>query len=135
MSETIGQRVRRLRILAGLSQRELQTERVSYAYLSRIENEQRVPSVKALRELAPKLGVSVHYLETGDEDPLWTAWRVIDDLLRERDRTLRTIRRLRRDLDQAEKRVRHQAGLDFDLIQAVREAAERAINHREEATR
>jgi tetratricopeptide (TPR) repeat protein len=40
---------------------------VSYAYISRIEADARHPSVKALRKLAAKLGVSAEYLETGSE--------------------------------------------------------------------
>ncbi len=40
---------------------------VSYAYISRIEAGTRQPSVKALRKLAVKLGVSAEYLETGSE--------------------------------------------------------------------
>jgi transcriptional regulator with XRE-family HTH domain len=63
--ETVGQRLRRLRHERGLSQRELASPGVSYAYISRIEAGARRPSVKALRKLAPKLGVSVEYLETG----------------------------------------------------------------------
>src|SRR5881296_3137320 len=63
--ETVGQRLRRLRYERGLSQRELASPGVSYAYISRIEGGARRPSVKALRQLAPKLGVSVEYLETG----------------------------------------------------------------------
>src|SRR5213592_858013 len=65
--ETIGQRLKRLRLERGLSQRELAAPGVSYAYISRIEAGTRQPSVKALRKLAPKLGVSVDYLETGSE--------------------------------------------------------------------
>jgi transcriptional regulator with XRE-family HTH domain len=65
----IGRRLRELRKRAGLSQRELSAPGVSYAYISRIEAGARRPSVKALRQLAPRLGVSVHYLETGEEDP------------------------------------------------------------------
>lgn len=65
--ETIGQRLRRLRLDRGLSQRELSAPGVSYAYISRIEAGTRQPSVKALRKLAPKLGVSTEYLETGSE--------------------------------------------------------------------
>jgi tetratricopeptide (TPR) repeat protein len=65
--ETIGQRLRRLRVDRGLSQRELSGPGVSYAYISRIEAGARRPSVKALRTLAPKLGVSVEYLETGSD--------------------------------------------------------------------
>ena len=66
-AETIGQRLRRLRHERGLSQRELAGPGVSYAYISRIEAGARRPSVKALRMLARKLGVSADYLETGSE--------------------------------------------------------------------
>src|SRR5919198_1457112 len=65
--ESIGQRLRRLRLERGLSQRDLASPGVSYAYISRIEAGARRPSVKALRMLAPKLGVSVEYLETGSD--------------------------------------------------------------------
>src|SRR5919204_2079410 len=65
--ETIGERLRRLRLERGLSQRQLASPGVSYAYISRIEAGARRPSVKALRQLAPKLGVSVEYLETGSD--------------------------------------------------------------------
>jgi transcriptional regulator with XRE-family HTH domain len=63
--ETIGQRLRRLRLAAHLSQRDLSSPGVSYAYISRIEAGARRPSVKALRQLAPKLGVTEAYLESG----------------------------------------------------------------------
>jgi len=67
LGETIGQRLRRLRQERGLSQRQLAGPGVSYAYISRIEGCARRPSVKALRTLARKLGVSADYLETGSE--------------------------------------------------------------------
>jgi transcriptional regulator with XRE-family HTH domain len=66
-TESIGQRLRRLRLERGLSQRALAEPGVSYAYISRIEASTRQPSVKALRKLAPKLGVSADYLETGSD--------------------------------------------------------------------
>ena len=65
--ETIGQRLKRLRLERGLSQRELSAPGVSYAYISRIEAGTRQPSVKALRRLAAKLRVSADYLETGSD--------------------------------------------------------------------
>lgn len=65
--EPIGVRLRRLRLERDLSQRELASPGVSYAYISRIEAGTRRPSVKALRMLARKLGVSPEYLETGSE--------------------------------------------------------------------
>src|SRR5258708_16719706 len=63
--ETIGERLKRLRLDRGLSQRDLAAPGVSYAYISRIEAGARQPSVKAPRKLAAKLGGSVEYLETG----------------------------------------------------------------------
>jgi transcriptional regulator with XRE-family HTH domain len=64
-TEDIGARLKRLRLDRGLSQRDLSSPGVSYAYISRIEAGARTPSVKALRRLAQKLNVSVEYLETG----------------------------------------------------------------------
>src|SRR5919108_414500 len=63
--EPVGARLKRLRLQRGLSQRDLSSPGVSYAYISRIEAGARTPSVKALRKLSQKLGVSVEYLETG----------------------------------------------------------------------
>jgi transcriptional regulator with XRE-family HTH domain len=63
--ETVGERLRRLRVERGLSQRDLSGPGISYAYISRIEAGARRPSVKALRMLAKKLGVTPGYLETG----------------------------------------------------------------------
>src|ERR671932_2871849 len=65
--ESIGQRLRRLRLEKGLSQRELAGPGVSYAYVSRIEGGQRRPSLRAVRVLARKLGVTAEYLETGSD--------------------------------------------------------------------
>src|SRR2546428_10824626 len=63
--ESVGARLKRLRLQRGYSQRDLSSPGVSYAYISRIEAGARTPSVKALRKLSQKLGVSVEYLETG----------------------------------------------------------------------
>src|SRR5438034_1614499 len=63
--EGVGARLKRLRVKRGFSQRDLSSPGVSYAYISRIEAGARTPSVKALRKLSQKLGVSVEYLETG----------------------------------------------------------------------
>src|SRR5881397_3220982 len=62
-AETIGARLKRLRLQRNLSQRDLSSPGVSYAYISRIEAGARTPSVKALRKLSQKLKVSVEYLE------------------------------------------------------------------------
>src|SRR4051794_8544729 len=63
--ETVGERLRRLRKERRLSQRDLSSPGITYAYISRIEAGARTPSVKALRMLAQKLGVTPEYLETG----------------------------------------------------------------------
>ena len=54
---------------SGSGQRALASEGVTYAYISRLEANARTPSIKALRKLATKLDVSVHWLETGEQDP------------------------------------------------------------------
>jgi transcriptional regulator with XRE-family HTH domain len=79
--ETIGERLRRLRVERGLSQRQLSTDRAGYAYISRIEAGTRNPSVKVLRELADKLGVNAHYLETGEQDLEWVLEPISEILL------------------------------------------------------
>jgi transcriptional regulator with XRE-family HTH domain len=68
--EGIAERLRRLRLERGMSQRDLSSPGVSYAYISRIEAGARTPSVKAMRLLAQKLGVTVEQLETGERTPL-----------------------------------------------------------------
>jgi transcriptional regulator with XRE-family HTH domain len=67
--EGIGQRIKRLRLEHGLSQRDLSSPGISYAYISRIEADARTPSVKALRRIAGNLGVTVEHLETGKPTP------------------------------------------------------------------
>jgi transcriptional regulator with XRE-family HTH domain len=57
--------VRRLRLERRLSQRQLASSGVTYAYISRIESGQRTPSLRAIRVLARRLGVTPEYLETG----------------------------------------------------------------------
>jgi transcriptional regulator with XRE-family HTH domain len=64
-NETIGERLRRVRIERGLTQRSLACDGVSHAHISRIEAGTREASVKALRILAARLGVSADYLEHG----------------------------------------------------------------------
>ena len=77
MNKAIGDRLREARRAAGLSQRELAEPGVSYAYISRIEAGVRTPSVKVLRKVAPKLGVSVSWLETGRDDPAEELARIV----------------------------------------------------------
>jgi transcriptional regulator with XRE-family HTH domain len=67
--ETVGERIRRLRMERGLTQRALSGPGVSYAYVSRIEAGQRRPSVRVLRLLAERLDVTPELLETGRDLP------------------------------------------------------------------
>lgn len=97
--ESVGVRLRRLRLERGLSQRDLAVPGVSYAYISRIEAGTRQPSVKALRKVAAKLDVSPDYLETGS------------DLRREEERELQIADaelelRIGGDIDAVERKLR-----------------------------
>ena len=85
----VGERVRQRRLELGLSMREIASKGVSYAYISRIENGERNPSVSALRKLAPKLGVSVEWLETGKEPTRFARFEQAELVLLER--ALRTL--------------------------------------------
>jgi transcriptional regulator with XRE-family HTH domain len=69
-ASAIGKRIHRLRTEQGLTQRQLAIpeERISYAYISRVEHGLRNPSLRALRVLAEKLGTTALYLETGRRD-------------------------------------------------------------------
>jgi tetratricopeptide (TPR) repeat protein len=115
-AEAVGARLRRLRLQKGLSQRDLSSPGVSYAYISRIEAGARTPSVKALRKLSQKLGVSVEYLETGRDI------RDVDDReLRLADAELEL--RLAEDITAAEQKLEHileEATLAGDATSAIR---------------
>src|SRR5436309_3448779 len=114
--EGVGARLKRLRVERGLSQRDLSSPGVSYAYISRIEAGARTPSVKALRKLSQKLGVSVEYLETG------TDIREVDDReLRLADAELEL--RLSNDVSEAERKlesIRAEAEAAGDRVSALR---------------
>ena len=62
-------RLREARLRAGLSQRELAFDGCSYAYISRIEAGQRIPSMQVLQEIGRRLGVSATYLAVGTDAP------------------------------------------------------------------
>jgi transcriptional regulator with XRE-family HTH domain len=115
-AETIGARLKRLRLQRGLSQRDLSSPGVSYAYISRIEAGARTPSVKALRKLSQKLKVTVEYLETGRDI------REVDDReLRLADAELEL--RLNGDApgaDEKLERIRAEAAAAGDIVSALR---------------
>jgi transcriptional regulator with XRE-family HTH domain len=68
-TETVGERIRRLRLARGLSQKEIAGRGISDSYVSRIENGQKQPSLRVLKHLASRLGVEVEYLESGRAIP------------------------------------------------------------------
>lgn len=118
--ESIGQRLKRLRLERGLSQRDLSSPGISYAYISRIEADARTPSVKAMRRIAGKLGVTVEHLERGEPTP--TELGVADaglDYASLTDAELRSIRAAAAD----------------EAREAARKAAEQVIEDRREAER
>jgi len=66
----VGKRIALLRAERGLTQRQLTKglNRVSYAYVSRVERDQRQPSWRALAEIAARLDTTALYLATGEPD-------------------------------------------------------------------
>lgn len=66
----LGEKIRKARLEAGLSQRQLGGEEITRNMLSLIEHGTAKPSMKTLRYLAQRLGKSISYfLEEGAEDP------------------------------------------------------------------
>src|SRR6266446_3644797 len=116
--EGVGARLKRLRVARGFSQRDLSSPGVSYAYISRIEAGSRTPSVKALRVLAQKLGVTVEQLETGRPTPLEQGVELAGpDFVSLTAKELRTV----------------QAAADDGARDAARRAAEQLIEQRRKA--
>ena len=66
--QSVGRRLRKLRLERGLSQRDLAAPGVTYAYVLRLEAGTRQASIRALIKLAKKLDSTALYLLTGDED-------------------------------------------------------------------
>ena len=69
----VGRRLREARERAGMRQRDLAFPGCTPAYISRLENGERIPSLQLLGELARRLGVSADHLAWGREptvDPL-----------------------------------------------------------------
>ena len=63
----LGTRLRARRVELGLSLEELSGPGVSPTLIGRVERGERNPSMQTLRFLAPRLDVSVSWLETGAE--------------------------------------------------------------------
>lgn len=64
----VGRRIKRLRLAAGLSQKDVAEPVMTSAYLSLIESGQRTPSPQILAHLAEQLGVDAEQILTG-KDP------------------------------------------------------------------
>jgi tetratricopeptide (TPR) repeat protein len=75
---SVGKRLREARERAGLSQRDIAFPGCSPAYISRIENAARVPSLQVLRELARRVGVTESQLAWGQTEPVAPADRVVE---------------------------------------------------------
>ena len=64
-SETLGERIRRLRVQQGLSLARVVGDDVSRAFLNQVEMGKARPSIRVLRILAERLGTEVEYLLEG----------------------------------------------------------------------
>jgi transcriptional regulator with XRE-family HTH domain len=103
-----------------MSQRDLSSPGISYAYISRIEAGARTPSVKALRRIAGKLGVTVEHLETGQ--PTSTELGVADAGIEYASLTTPELHLI-------------QAAAEEGAREAAHKAAEQVIKDRREAER
>lgn len=65
VTESVGARLRRLRVDAGLSQSQLATQGTSASYISLIEAGKRAPTPRVLEQLAQRLGCSPRLLRDG----------------------------------------------------------------------
>lgn len=65
--ETLGQRIRRIRLQQGLSLAKVVRDDVSRAFLNQVEMGKARPSIRVLRILAERLGTEVEYLLEGQQ--------------------------------------------------------------------
>ncbi|MEU9122483.1 helix-turn-helix transcriptional regulator [Streptomyces sp. NPDC048506] len=70
-----GRRIKELRVSAGMTQHDLAGSEMSSSYISLVERGKRIPSGRALKILAERLGVGVEEIAGGAE-PVETAGRV-----------------------------------------------------------
>src|SRR5688572_32071806 len=61
----VGERLRQLRVAAGMTQTDLAGERFSKEYVSQIERGKTRPTAETIEWLAARLGVDSSFLETG----------------------------------------------------------------------
>lgn len=118
--QTVGGRVRALRLKNGLSQQELASADVSGSYISLIESGKRQPSQRALSQIADRLGTSVGYLATGVQDERRQCLQL----------TLAEAKLLLDDGDAAGARVKYQAltsAADPEVAQAARWGVARSL--------
>jgi transcriptional regulator with XRE-family HTH domain/cellobiose-specific phosphotransferase system component IIA len=120
VTETVGERIRRLRRERGLTLRDLAVPGVSYTYLSRVESGQRTPSVRAIRQLARGLGVSAEYLESGVE---LSAREELDLALADLQLALRLEPDLSAELEHRFRKLIHRADAQAEEYHAARARA------------
>jgi tetratricopeptide (TPR) repeat protein len=81
VSETVGRRIRRLRLEQGRSLRDIEGPGADHAHISRVETGHRRPTESFLRTVARNLGVSLEYLRDGEEGGASSRRRArLDDL-------------------------------------------------------
>ena len=94
----VGRRLREARVASGLSQRELAFPGCSAAYISRVEQGERTPSLQVLRGLAERCDATEAFLAWGREE--------LDD---EVSRHIRALREAQAAGSKAERRAAYSA--------------------------
>jgi tetratricopeptide (TPR) repeat protein len=132
---SVGKRLREARERAALSQRDIAFPGCSPAYISRIENGARVPSLQVLRELARRTGVTESHLAWGRAEPVAPADPVTEAELALRfddpSAARRQLEEISREASDARTRARALAGLGHVAFDAGEHAE--AIRRFEEA--
>ncbi|ASS75455.1 hypothetical protein CIG75_11025 [Tumebacillus algifaecis] len=73
--ETLGQRIKRLRLEKGMTQSELADDYVTVSMISQIERGKNTPSVELVQHIAKKLQVPLHDLMKNEVEQMETAWK------------------------------------------------------------
>ncbi|MFD2171157.1 helix-turn-helix domain-containing protein [Tumebacillus lipolyticus] len=73
--ETLGLRIRRLRLEKGMTQGELADRFVTISMISQVESGKSIPSVELIQHLAQRLQISMHELMSDKVDQMESSWQ------------------------------------------------------------
>lgn len=101
MTDTIGQRVRKMRVYRGLTQNQLAGDDFSKSYIGQIERGRAIPSLKALNVIAARLEKPLEFFVAGlpaNRQQVWSDLRIAEGLLAQEDDPQRAMPHLEKAL-------------------------------------